>query len=202
VSFTEAVRSVFKNYAKFDGRAPRSEYWWFQLFNLLFVLGAYAVMIALVAVTRSYAVLGVAILALGVYAIVSLIPSLAVTVRRLHDTEKSGWWLLIALVPYVGALILLIFMVLPSSLGFNRFGPPYGETGEEQRARYSGPTRSETLMRFADDAREAAAAGFEPVWQQWQSYPGGETLDVTYKRRPSAQADPPWRPPTSQGPQP
>lgn len=103
---------VLSNYAAFSGRARRSEYWYFVLVNfiigfVLYLLGAMA------HVTFLYAI----------YVLATFIPSLAVTVRRLHDTGRSGWWWLIAFVPFVGAVVLLVFMVLEGTNGPNQYGP-------------------------------------------------------------------------------
>jgi uncharacterized membrane protein YhaH (DUF805 family) len=181
MSFGEAVRSVFTNYAKFDGRAPRSEYWWFQLFNLLVVLGAYVVIIAFAVAGRSWTLIGLAAGALMIYALAAFIPSLAVTVRRLHDSDKSGWWLLIAFLPYIGAIVLFIFMLLPSTPGINRYGAPYGMAGEIRRVNYRAPTPSETWQRYTEDAQRAAANGYEPVSQQWRRDSLGDYLEVIYQ---------------------
>ena len=102
--------SVLQNYAVFSGRARRSEYWFFILFAAIF-----AIPIALIDAFLTGGVLYM------VYALGLWIPSLAVAVRRLHDTDRSGWWLLIALVPLVG-LVLLVFLCLDSTPGDNRFG--------------------------------------------------------------------------------
>src|SRR5215217_5101513 len=112
MSITDAVRSVLTQYATFSGRARRSEYWWF--FLAYFIASVVASIIdGILGVT----VLGV-ILALGL-----LIPSLAVGVRRLHDIGKSGWWLLIGLIPLVGAIVLLVFACQDSQPGTNQWGP-------------------------------------------------------------------------------
>jgi uncharacterized membrane protein YhaH (DUF805 family) len=112
LSITDAVRSVLTQYATFSGRARRSEYWWF--FLAYFIASVVASIIdGILGVT----VLGV-ILALGL-----LIPSLAVGVRRLHDIGKSGWWLLIGLIPLVGAIVLLVFACQDSQPGTNQWGP-------------------------------------------------------------------------------
>ena len=113
MSFTDAVKSVFAQYAGFSGRARRSEYWWFTLFVVVVYIAA-SVVDAALGVT---ALTIVAILAL-------LLPSIAVAVRRLHDTNRSGWWYLISLVPFVGGLILLAFTLQDSTPGPNRFGAP------------------------------------------------------------------------------
>ena len=104
---------VLKNYAVFSGRAQRTEYWMFTLFYFII----YAVLFAVEAFT-----LGTPFAAL-LFALAVLIPYLAVTIRRLHDTNRSGWWILIALVPAIGGIVLLVFMVLDSDPDENRFGP-------------------------------------------------------------------------------
>ncbi|SDK52423.1 DUF805 domain-containing protein [Microbulbifer yueqingensis] len=110
---------VLRKYAVFSGRARRSEYWFFFLFNLLFTLILTAIDISL---DFYNAEAGIGVLS-GIYALFVLIPSIAVTVRRLHDTGRTGWWFLIVLVPVLGALVLLFFMVLDSERGTNEFGP-------------------------------------------------------------------------------
>lgn len=103
---------TLKKYVDFSGRARRTEYWMFLLFNLVIAM-----------------VLGVVEFLLGtmgalgaVFALAILLPSIAVGVRRLHDTDRSGWWLLIAFTPIVGTIVLLVFLLLDSSPGENRFG--------------------------------------------------------------------------------
>ena len=98
---------ALKNYADFKGRAKRPEYWYFVLFNLLII-------IAILVLANFVHVLG---LLYPIYSLAVLIPSLAVTVRRLNDIGKAWYWIFIALVPLVGALILLYFMVQPSKGG-------------------------------------------------------------------------------------
>lgn len=109
-----------KKYAEFTGRARRKEYWLFVLLSF----GIYIVASILDGIAGLSGVIA------GVYgpimtaaALGLLIPSIAVGVRRLHDTDRSGWWLLIALVPFVGGIVLLVFMVLEGTNGANRFGP-------------------------------------------------------------------------------
>ena len=110
---------VLKQYAVFNGRARRKEYWFFVLFNILISIGL-AIVDGLTGSFSAEAGLG---LLGGVYTLAVLIPSIAVSVRRLHDTNRSGWWLLIAFIPLIGAIVLLVFMVLDSHPGANRFGP-------------------------------------------------------------------------------
>ena len=104
---------VLRQYAVFDGRARRKEYWMFLLFN--FVIAA-----ALGLVGR---VIGLGGALQALYTLGVLIPGLAVSVRRLHDTGRSGWWLLVVLVPLVGWLIVLYFMVQPGETAENSHGP-------------------------------------------------------------------------------
>ncbi|WP_424767616.1 DUF805 domain-containing protein [Paenibacillus sp. sgz302251] len=103
---------VLKNYVGFQGRARRKEYWMFVLFSFIISL----VLTIVEAVTGMPAVLT------GLYSLAILLPSLAVSVRRLHDTGRSGWWLLISLIPLVGGIILLVFMCLDSEEN-NKYGP-------------------------------------------------------------------------------
>ena len=110
---------VLKEYAVFSGRARRKEYWFFILFNIL-ASGALSIVDVLVGTQNTE--LGVGLLS-GIYALAVLIPSIAVTVRRLHDTERSGWWLLIVLVPIVGGIVLLVFMLIDSQPSANKYGP-------------------------------------------------------------------------------
>jgi hypothetical protein len=135
-------------------------------------------------VSRSGAFAAVIFLGLAVFAILTFIPQLAVTVRRLHDSDKSGWWLLLVLIPYVGAFIIFIFTLLDSSSGFNRYGPPYGELPGDKHVQYWGTTREEAWAKFVADAPDAAANGYQPVNQKWIPYVGGQSLDVLYRGSP------------------
>jgi len=110
--------AVLRKYAEFSGRARRREYWLFALFNLLITIAlAFVDMAAGLMHETGYGLLS------GLYSLAVLIPSIAVSVRRLHDTGRSGWWLLIALVPIVGVIVLLVFMLLDSQPGDNGYGP-------------------------------------------------------------------------------
>lgn len=111
---------ALKKYAVFNGRARRAEYWTFFLFNFIisFVLGFIE------------GALGSQGIIAFVYILACLIPGIAVSVRRLHDTDRSGWWLLISFVPIVGAIVLFVFMAQDSKPGQNRYGiNPKEETG-------------------------------------------------------------------------
>ena len=112
VSFAQAIQMAFNNYINFNGRSSRSEYWWWCLFT--FLLGV---------------VLGVIQYATGInwlsglVNLALLLPGLGLAVRRLHDINKSGWWLFIALIPLVGAIILIYWYVQPSDQFDNQYGP-------------------------------------------------------------------------------
>lgn len=104
---------IFKfKFAQFNGRARRSEYWYFVLFNLIVSLG-----LGMVDVFTGLGFLS------GLYGLIAIIPSIAVGVRRLHDTGKSGLWLLVALIPFIGWIILIYFMVQDSLPFDNQYGP-------------------------------------------------------------------------------
>jgi len=116
-----------KRYADFSGRSRRKEYWMFALFNFLVmvVLGMIAVLLGGFEPDPSGEPSGgsLAFLGLiGIYGLAVLVPSIAVQVRRFHDQDKSGWFVLINFVPYLGGLIVLVFMCLDGTKGENRFG--------------------------------------------------------------------------------
>ena len=110
---------VLKKYAVFGGRARRKEYWFFVLFNFIFavVLAFIDGMIGTFDPETGYGVLS------GIYGLVVIIPGIAVTIRRLHDTDRSGWWLLILFIPLIGAIWLLVLMVIDGTPGENQYGP-------------------------------------------------------------------------------
>lgn len=110
---------VLKKYAVFEGRARRKEYWMFFLFNfiIVFALGIIEELIG-----------GPGLIS-TLYLLAVLIPSIAVGVRRLHDIGRSGWWLLIGVIPLIGGIVLLVFFVKDSSAGPNQYGAnPKGAT--------------------------------------------------------------------------
>ncbi|MDP4916106.1 MAG: DUF805 domain-containing protein [Haliea sp.] len=111
---------ILKNkYAMFNGRARRKEYWYFVLFNVL----ASIALALLDTLTGTYSEdAGVGLLG-GIYWLAVLIPTIAVAIRRLHDTGRTGWWLLLAFIPIIGGLVLLVFMVFDSEPGDNQYGP-------------------------------------------------------------------------------
>ncbi len=111
---------VWKKFAEFGGRSRRTEYWMFTLFNFIAYIVLFAAAISL---KRAIGVGIILMLLYLVYALAGIIPSLAVSVRRLHDTGKSGWWLLISFIPLVGAIVMLFFLVSDSEPGPNVYGP-------------------------------------------------------------------------------
>lgn len=118
---------VLKKYAVFDGRARRKEYWFFFLFNIIISM----ILSAIDGLTGSFnPETGVGLLG-GIYTIAVLIPSIAVSVRRLHDTGRSGWWLLIGLIPVIGTIICFVFMVQDSESSENEYGSNPKGTGIE-----------------------------------------------------------------------
>lgn len=115
MTFGTAIRTCFQKYITVEGRARRAEYWWFLLFA---VLGNFVTSLVDQLVFGPEATILAPIFGLGI-----LLPAVCVAVRRLHDRDMSGWWILLNLVPLVGSLILLAIYALPGSEGRNRFGP-------------------------------------------------------------------------------
>jgi uncharacterized membrane protein YhaH (DUF805 family) len=113
--FIEAL----KKYAVFSGRSRRKEYWYFVLFVTIISIVLNIIDVLIGTYTRSS---GVGLLS-SIFGLAVLIPSIAVTVRRLHDIDRTGWWVLISLVPLVGWIVLLVFNVQDGTPGSNRYGP-------------------------------------------------------------------------------
>lgn len=106
MNFVEAVKTCLSKYADFKGRAARPEFWWFMLFCMLA-----SVVTAVISERLS-----------GVVSLLLILPAIAATARRLHDIDKSGWWQLVSLVPFVGWLIVLYWYLQPTQPQANRFG--------------------------------------------------------------------------------
>ena len=115
------LKVVRDNFANFNGRARRKEYWMFILFNFLIALGIGVVTGILSAISESLGMLGAVIYV--IYAIAILIPNLAVIVRRLHATGNSGWMILISFIPLIGGIWLLVLMCTEGNVGPNEYGP-------------------------------------------------------------------------------
>ena len=132
MDFTTAVVTCFAKYATFSGRARRVELWWFALFNFGVLAILSVIDLGFGAPHRWMAGEGGPSPVGTLYWLAVLLPSIAVTVRRLHDTDRSGWWILIEFVPLVGPLVLIWFLVTPGTTGPNRFGPdPLGPPPED-----------------------------------------------------------------------
>ena len=108
MNFVESIQTCYKKFFDFSGRASKSEYWWFQLYNaIIYVL--------------TFVFQGDLVLLLSILIIVNLIPVYAVGVRRIHDSDKSGWLVLISLIPLIG-LYIFVLLLQDGSKGKNRFG--------------------------------------------------------------------------------
>jgi uncharacterized membrane protein YhaH (DUF805 family) len=118
MGFGEAVKSCLRQYVGFSGRARRSEYWWFFLFVVI-VSAVASVLDALLGTVSDDTNLGLIGTIVG---LALVLPIIAVSVRRLHDTSRSGWWYLLVLIPIVGSIILIVFYCLDSH-GDNQYGP-------------------------------------------------------------------------------
>jgi uncharacterized membrane protein YhaH (DUF805 family) len=110
MTFFDSIKTCFSKYAEFNGRASRSEFWWWVLFVFL---ASAAVSIAGHAVST-------------LFSLAVLLPNIAVAARRLHDIDRSGWWQLIILIPLIGLILMIYWCVQPGKEP-NRFGPPASE---------------------------------------------------------------------------
>jgi uncharacterized membrane protein YhaH (DUF805 family) len=112
--FGGSIALCFNRYVQFSGRSPRAEYWYFALFTTLISVGA--------SIVDAIGLNGSPVLA-TIANLAFFLPSLSVFVRRLHDVDRSGWWFLLALIPLIGWVILLVWLVSSGTRGANRFGP-------------------------------------------------------------------------------
>jgi len=112
MNFTQAVSSGFSNYVNFAGRATRSEYWYWVLF----------VIVASIVASITDVVLGIRLFK-PIFGLAVLLPSIAVGIRRLHDLDRCGWWLLLNFIPLIGAIVLIVWFCSRGTVGANRFGP-------------------------------------------------------------------------------
>lgn len=116
MNMIEATKACFSKYVTFSGRARRAEYWWFILATILvsLVLGFID---GLLGLGGEFGLLS------SIWSLAVFLPSLAVGVRRLHDTDRSGWWMLISFLPLIGLIVLIVFFAQKGTDGANRFGP-------------------------------------------------------------------------------
>lgn len=116
MGFGEAVSTCFKKSVVWEGRAPRAEYWWFELAQLLIIVAA----LIIDQIIGTGFIYVIAVIAL-------ILPSIAVLIRRLHDTDRSGWWFWIMILPIIGSIVILVFTLIAGDEGDNKYGPnPYG----------------------------------------------------------------------------
>jgi len=109
MNFIESIQTCYKKFFDFSGRASKSEYWWFQLYNaIIYVL--------------TFVFQGDLTLLFSILVIANIIPTYAAAVRRIHDSDKSGWMVLIAVIPLIG-LYIFVLLLQDGSKGKNRFGP-------------------------------------------------------------------------------
>ena len=118
VGFTDAIKLAFQNIFEYNGRASRSSYWWFALAELIGWVGVLILAVIFAAVHASI----VSILLYLAAAVASFLLSLSLTIRRLHDQDKSGFWYFIAFVPFIGGIWLLVLTLMEGTPGPNRFG--------------------------------------------------------------------------------
>lgn len=107
---------VIRRYAEFDGRSGRPEFWWFTLWNVLITAVVYIVGIVVLGS-------GTGVVLADLYGLLVLLPSLGVEIRRLHDTDRTGWWILLAFIPIVGVIVLIVFWAGAGTPGPNKYGP-------------------------------------------------------------------------------
>ena len=112
MGFGQAISAGFSNYVNFSGRACRSEYWYWILF----------IIIADIVAAIIDQALGIQLVT-GLFGLVTIIPNIAIAIRRLHDLDRTGWWILLGFIPLIGWIILLIWYVTKGTDGPNRFGP-------------------------------------------------------------------------------
>lgn len=163
MSFPQAISQVFKNYANFNGRARRSEYWWFLLFSIMIegLIWILAVIFGGRTIYGTLNALSFVLIASGVYALVTFLPSLAVFCRRLHDIGKPGTYILFGLLPVVGEILLLVWAFQDGQPWTNQYGP---------------------------DPKNRGLASFSPAYSSWGTSPMiSERMSFT----PSTQSFPP-----------
>ncbi|UKK85400.1 DUF805 domain-containing protein [Sphingopyxis sp. BSN-002] len=113
----------FRRYADFSGRSQRMEYWMFTLFNVIVVAAIFLITMLLGGFSSGDGPGTLFLVLIGIYALGTIVPSIAVTVRRFHDQDKSGWFYLLGFIPYIGGLVVFVFMCIEGTNGSNRFGP-------------------------------------------------------------------------------
>ncbi len=138
---------VLKKYAVFSGRAGRKEFWMFILFNVIVEIFLWGIEFIVAHTLERNIIANLVILIISlIYTLGILTPSIAVTVRRLHDTGRSGWWVLIGIVPLIGDIVLVVFTVQDSQQGYNQHGPK-PKMMETESKRPEGKKRQRKIVR-------------------------------------------------------
>ena len=159
MSFMESIRTCFSKYVTFQGRAQRSEFWWFVLFVFAGQLLLGMVDSVLFGTVTTYdggfeAQTNTPVLS-GLFGLATFLPSISVAVRRLHDTDRSGWWYWLFLIPLVGFIILVVWFTGKGTHGPNRFGndPLGGEGyGGDGGGDADGDFAASSIPRVRDEA--------------------------------------------------
>lgn len=152
LSFTDAVKIFYSKSFNFHGRANRAEYWWSALYQAIILLGGSL----FVTVTESSFFYGIYLLII----LISLVPSLSISIRRLHDTDKSGFFILLSLIPYIGSIIIIILMAM---------------RGDEEKNRFGYPTDSNDLK----SSENVTLADFSEVRGKIKTFVGGDISSTT-----------------------
>jgi uncharacterized membrane protein YhaH (DUF805 family) len=188
---------AWKRAGDFYGRSRRKEYWMFSLFHVLVSMLLAVTAVAIRAVGGGAIPIGI----YTVYALLAIIPSTSCTVRRLHDTDKSGWWLLISMIPFVG-LILIVFLIIDGDKGSNQYGPDPKQP-ERTATVATVATVSNSPIAYTTSPTAAATAEDYAAWQHHLaqrnplSRPPGATIKDEYeqfmadraKNRPAVSSD-------------
>jgi uncharacterized membrane protein YhaH (DUF805 family) len=171
MGFIAAVAKSYANILNFSGRASRAEYWWFMFYQFLAIFAVTIGMTLYAKGLEPFAAEALAAQSLGVWTLVYTVafwlPALSSIVRRLHDTDHSGWWYFIVMVPIVGVFVLMFFLLMPSSLDRNRFGThPYGPKGKTPmrlpRGMKPAPSEAERRVEILEYYRKNIAQQGQP----------------------------------------
>ncbi len=148
MTFTQAITSGFKNYVNFSGRACRSEFWFWQLFIVLASIVAVILDSIIQTPNQVFA---------SLFGLATVIPDLAVMVRRMHDTDFRGWWLLLGFVPLIGMIVLIVWWCLEGTRGYNRFG------ADPLPTEFSRHAAGRSLLRGRTDRGDDGAPRHAPM---------------------------------------
>jgi len=177
MGFFESIGNGFSNYFTFSGRALRSEFWYWYLFIFIFNI--------------PLAIFGPFIPILNLLYLVIFFPTLSVTIRRLHDTNHSGWWQLLQIIPIIGFLALIYWFTKAGDISDNRFGaPPYGSKSNNSAAAQAARSRQEpSPTSSSNDTNSSAAKPTEPGPSTESSRQNSQPNTSTSKPRPTKPED-------------